>query len=55
VLFRSLRREPEVAAFLKEVLDLLIKEYVNSTLEVFPVPKLPFKLKLPAAEKKQGS
>jgi pimeloyl-ACP methyl ester carboxylesterase len=41
-LIQKLRAEPESLAFLSEALELLIKEYVNSALEVFPRPKLPF-------------
>jgi len=51
-LIQKLKREPEVRAFLVEVIELLIKEYFNSTLEVFPLPKLPFKTKQIKGEKK---
>ncbi len=51
-LIQKLKREPEVRAFLVEVIELLIKEYFNSTLEVFPLPRLPFKAKQIKSDKK---
>ncbi len=41
-LIQKLRAEPEIRSFLSDTIEILIKEYVNSALEVFPKPKLPF-------------